>query len=56
MVSFGIATCSDSQEGQFAPIGEGLHDDVGLMRASRKGAGKAAPEVDYNNADAGIHG
>ena len=56
MVSFGMLLAAILGGGQFAPIGEGLRADVGLMRASGKGAGKAAAEVDYNNADAGIHG
>ena len=42
--------------GQFAPIGEGLRDDAGLMRGGRKGAGKTAAEADYNNPDAWFHG
>jgi hypothetical protein len=35
---------------------EGLRDDVGFVRASGQGAGKATAEVDHNNADAGFHG
>jgi hypothetical protein len=42
--------------GQFATIAEGLHSDIGFVRANGEGAGKATAEVSQNNPDAWFHG